>query len=133
MFILRGIVNSCFGMSLLPYAIGEYLSVPCGKVGQIPGISKSPMTCAVNLIYLRLANGLPSSWYQVHFYVASSWESNITSAPDHATHIVKTISPEEQLAWLEGQLQKHPEQLIHFEHACLFSTLGDTNKRNQEI
>jgi hypothetical protein len=48
---------------------------------------------------------------------------------------VKTIAPEEQLTWLDTQIQKHPEQsfLNHFERACLYSSVGDIQMRNHEI
>jgi len=84
---------------------------------------------------LTAGYGLPPSWYEVHFYVARSWESDITSAPDHSTYTVKTIAPDGQLAWLDEQIHKTPEKsfLNHFERACLYSTLENTNKRDSEI
>ncbi len=84
---------------------------------------------------LSAGYGLPPSWYEVHFYVASSWESDKTSAPDNSTHIVKTIAPAEQIAWLDGQLQKHPEHSFqnHFERACLYSTIGEMQLKDQEV
>lgn len=79
--------------------------------------------------------GLPPSCYEIHFYVAPSWEPNITSAPDHSTFIVNTISPEHQIEWLDGNLRTHPEQSYtnHLERACLYSTIGDLEKQKQEI
>jgi hypothetical protein len=84
---------------------------------------------------LAAGYGLPPSWYEVHFYVAPSWQEDITSAPDHSTFIVKSISPEDQIDWLEKHLQKHPDQSFvnHFERACLHATTGDTTQRDQEI
>ena len=84
---------------------------------------------------LAAGYGLPPSWYEVHFYVAPSWERDISSAPDHSTHVVKTISPEDQIAWLDKHLLKHPEQSFvnHFERACIYATIGDTTQRDQEI
>jgi len=84
---------------------------------------------------LSAGYGLPPSWYEVHFYVAPSWEQDIVAAPDHSTYIVKTISPENQLIWLDKQLDKRPEQsfLNHFERACIYVTIGDTTKLDQEI
>ena len=84
---------------------------------------------------LTAGYGLPPSCYEVHFYVASSWEKDKTSAPEHSTYIVKMISSEVQLVWLDDQLQKHPEQSFqnHFERACLYSSIGDKNRRSLEI
>ena len=84
---------------------------------------------------LTAGYGLPQSCYQVYFYVASSWEKDIISVPDRSTYEVKTIAPEEQLTWLDTQIQKHPEQsfLNHFERACLYSSVGDIQMRNHEI
>ena len=84
---------------------------------------------------LAAGYGFPPSWYEIHFYVAPSWEKDIASAPENSTYVVKMISPEEQLAWLEANLQKRPEQSFvnHFERACIYSTIGETAKRDQEI
>jgi len=84
---------------------------------------------------LAAGYGLPPSWYEVHFYVAPSWEKDITSAPDNSTFVVKTISPEDQIAWLDKHLQKHSEQSFvnHFERACLYASIGDTTQCDQEI
>ena len=84
---------------------------------------------------LTAGYGLPQSWYQVHFYVASSWEKDIASAPDSSTLEVRTTTFEEQLTWLDMQIQKHPEQsfLNHFERACMYSTVGNIQMRNHEI
>jgi hypothetical protein len=84
---------------------------------------------------LSAGYGLPPSWYEVHFYVAPSWEQDIAAAPDHSTYIVRTISPEDQITWLDKQLGKHPEQsfLNHFERAGIYATVGDATKLDQEI
>jgi len=84
---------------------------------------------------LAAGYGLPPSWYEVHFYVAPSWEQDIQSAPEHSTFVVKTISPEEQIAWLEGNLQKKPDTAFvnHFERACVYATVGESAKRDAEI
>ncbi|MBI2332376.1 MAG: hypothetical protein HYU84_09510 [Chloroflexi bacterium] len=84
---------------------------------------------------LAAGYGLPPSWYEVHFYVAPSWEQDIQSAPEHSTFIVKVISPEDQLAWLEVNLQKKPDTVFanHFERACVYATIGETTKRDAEI
>ncbi len=83
------------------------------------------------------------SWYEVHFYVAPSWEKDITSAPEHSTFVVKAISPdmvnaispEDQIIWLEENFQKHPEQsfINHFECACIYVAIENASKREQEI
>lgn len=79
--------------------------------------------------------GLPPSWYEVHFYVAPSWQDDISAPPDHSTFIVKTVSPADQLSWLENNFQKHSERafLAHFERACIYSTIGDEVQREHEI
>jgi|GEM_PF-1203418 len=84
---------------------------------------------------LAAGYGLPPSWYEIHFYVAPSWEKDITSAPEHSTFVVKMISPEEQIAWLEENLRKRPENSFvnHFERACVYVTTIDTSKREQEV
>lgn len=84
---------------------------------------------------LAAGYGLPPSWYEVHFYVAPSWEQDIQSAPEHSTYIVKMISPEGQITWLDGNLQKHPENsfINHFERACIYSDIGKHDERDQEI
>ncbi len=84
---------------------------------------------------LAAGYGLPPSWYEIHFYVAPSWQDDITSLPDHSVYIVKTISPEDQIEWLDNTLQKHPENAFvnHFERACLYATIGELSKRDQEI
>lgn len=84
---------------------------------------------------LSAGYGLPTSWYEVHFYVAPSWEQDIVSPPDQSTYLVKTISPENQIAWLDRQLEKHPELsfLNHFERASLYASIGEETKRDKEI
>lgn len=84
---------------------------------------------------LAAGYGLPPSWYQIHFYVASSWEQDIQSAPEHSTSVVKMISPEEQIAWLEGNLRKKPNTAFvnHFERACVYATIEESAKRDTEI
>lgn len=86
-------------------------------------------------LFVAAEGGLPPSWYEVHFYVAPSWEKDITAAPDHSTYVVETISPDDQIGWLDKHLQKHPEQSFvnHFERACLYATIGNTHIRDQEI
>ena len=87
--------------------------------------------------YNLLAAGysLPPSWYEIHFYIAPSWEPDITSAPEGSAHIVRTISPENQIGWLDKNLLKRPETSFvnHLERACIYVTLGETAKRDQEI
>jgi len=84
---------------------------------------------------LSAGYGLPPSWYEVHFYVAPTWEKDITFAPGHSTFIVRTISPNDQIAWLDINLQRHPEQSFvnHFERACIYATMGERIKRTEEI
>jgi len=96
---------------------------------------KIPDDAHDNFNLLAAGYGLPPSWYEVHFYVAPSWEQEIQSAPEHSTIVVKTTSPEEQIAWLEGNLQKKPDTAFanHFERACVYATIGETAKRDAEI
>lgn len=84
---------------------------------------------------LAAGYGLPPSWYEIHFYVAPSWEKDITSAPEHSTFVVKMISPEEQIAWLEGNLEKRPENSFvnHFERACVYVNTLDVSRCKQEV
>lgn len=84
---------------------------------------------------LTAGYGLPPSWYEVHFYIAPSWEQDIQSAPVHSTFVVKMISTEEQIAWLEVNLQNKPDTAFvnHFERACVYATIGENLKRDQEI
>lgn len=84
---------------------------------------------------LAAGYGLPPSWYEVHFYVTPSWEKDLTSVPENSAYVVKMISIEDHLAWLEVNLQKHPEQSFvnHFERACIYATIGDAVNRDKEI
>jgi len=104
------------------------------KVWAKPWNIKIPDDAHDNFNLLAAGYGLPPSWYEVHFYVAPSWEQDIQSAPEHSTFVVKTISPEEQIAWLEGNLQKKPDTAFvnHFERACVYATVGESAKRDAE-
>jgi hypothetical protein len=105
------------------------------KVWAEPWNIKIPDDVRGRFDLLAAGYGLPPSWYEVHFYVAPSWEQDIQSAPEHSAFVVKTISPEEQIAWLEANLQKKPDTAFvnHFERACVYATIGENSKRNQEI
>ncbi len=105
------------------------------KAWEEPWDIKIPDDVRGSFDLLAAGYGLPSSWYDMFFYVASSWEQGKTNGSSHSTFLVRTTSPEEQIAWLDKQLEAHPDRsfLNHFERACIFSTIGDIAKRDHEI
>lgn len=81
---------------------------------------------------------LPPSWYRIQFLVAAPWdESGPPEQPPEDAELVETVTPQDRLRWIEGQLQQNPgnrrQFMLRFERACIYDSLGWNEQRDAEI